>query len=350
MSLEAAIYNEARKARIAAEASGNNGAIQQYEITRTSRTIKAAFDGVADILLIGGSASGGAAFNGFVGGSGAPGVCIKRVKVTAGQEYVVTIGAGGTAVTRSTAGATPGNVGGSSTLTGPGGLSMIANSGQPGEAKTTKPANGGAGGTASGGDINSQGGYGGSVIATSNPYAGAAAGAGACNLKRLDPATEIRGGNINTTAEQAASGGAGVGGNGSSVTGGASMNVPGGGGYGGPAPDNTTEVIGPNALGELVVNSPATFLVSLASQWCLDFFGGGGGTPGSSDAGPGGGSCGRVGATPDAVGIFGGHGGLSYGTTPALKGNVGAGGANAHAATCASGAGDVGLCVFIIRG
>ena len=347
MSLEAAIYNEARKARIAAEASGNNGAIQQYEITRTSRTIKAAFDGVADILLIGGSASGGAAFNGFVGGSGAPGVCIKRVKVAAGQEYVVTIGAGGTAVTRSTAGATPGNVGGSSTLTGPGGLSMIANSGQPGGAKTTKPANGGAGGTASGGDVNSQGGYGGSVIATSCPYA--AAGAGACNLKRLDPATEIRGGNINTTALQVTSGGAGVGGNGSSVTGGAAMGVPGGGGYGGPAPDNTSGVGGPNALGELVANSPATFLVPLASQWCLDFFGGGGGT-GGGDAGPGGGGCGLEGTTPPAAGIFGGHGGLSYGTTPALKGNVGAGGANAHAATCTSGAGDVGLCVFIIRG
>lgn len=347
MSLEAAIYNEARKARIAAEASGNNGTIRQYEITRTSRTIKAAFDGVADILLIGGSASGGAAFNGFVGGSGAPGVCIKRVKVTAGQEYVVTIGAGGTAVTRSTAGATPGNVGGSSTLTGPGGLSMIANSGQPGEAKTTKPANGGAGGTASGGDINSQGGYGGSVIATSSLYA--AAGAGACNLKRLDSATEIRGGNINTTASQPVSGGAGVGGNGSSVTGGVTTNIPGGGGYGGPAPDNTTGVIGPNALGELVANSPGTFLVPLASQWCLDFFGGGGGS-GGGDAGPGGGGSGQMGAPSPAAGIFGGLGGLSYGATPALKGKVGAGGANAHSATCTSGAGDVGLCVFIIRG
>ena len=224
---------------------------------------------------------------------------------------------------------------------------MIANSGQPGEAKTTKPANGGAGGTASGGDVNSQGGYGGSVIATASTYA--AAGAGACNLKRLDSATEIRGGNINTTASQNSSGGAGVGGNGSSVTGGVVMSTPGGGGYGGPAPDDTSLVGGPNALGEPVVNSPGTFLVSLASQWCLDFFGGGGGT-GGGDSGPGGGSSGRVGSTPYAVGIFGGNGGLSYGTTPALKGNVGAGGANAHSATCNSGAGDVGLCVFIIRG
>lgn len=332
-------------ALLLAAQGGGAGAIRQYEITRTSRTIKAAFDGVADILLIGGSASGGAAFKGFVGGSGAPGVCIKRVKVAAGQEYVVTIGAGGTAVTRSTAGAIPGNVGGSSTLTGPGGLSMIANSGQPGEAKTTKPANGGAGGTASGGDINSQGGYGGSVIATSSLYA--AAGAGACNLKMLDSATEIRGGNINTTAAQVTSGGAGVGGNGSSVTGGVTSNVPGGGGYGGPAPDNTSGVGGPNALGELVANSPVTFLAPLASQWCLDFFGGGGGTWG---AGPGGGGSGQEGVTPPAAGIFGGLGGTSYGATPALKGNVGAGGANGHSATCTSGAGDVGLCVFIIRG
>ena len=334
-------------ALLLAAQGGGGGTIRQYEITRTSRTIKAAFDGVADILLIGGSASGGAAFNGFVGGSGAPGVCIKRVKVAAGQEYVVTIGAGGTAVTRSTAGATPGNVGGSSTLTGPGGLSMIANSGQPGGAKTTKPANGGAGGTASGGDVNSQGGYGGSVIATAATYA--AAGAGACNLKRLDSATEIRGGNINSTAAQVTSGGAGVGGNGSSVTGGVARNAPGGGGYGGPAPDNTSGVIGPNALGELVANSPGTFLVTLASQWCLDFFGGGGGT-GDGNAGPGGGGAGQEGAAPPAAGIFGGPGGLSYGTTPALKGNVGAGGANAYSATCTSGAGDVGLCVFIIRG
>ena len=332
---------------LAAQGGGGAGAIRQYEITRTSRTIKAALDGFADILLIGGSASGGAVFNGFVGGSGAPGVCIKRVKVAAGQEYVVTIGAGGTAVTRSTAGATPGNVGGASTLTGPGGLSMIANSGQPGEAKTTKPANGGAGGTASGGDVNSQGGYGGSVIATSSLYA--AAGAGACNLKRLDSATEIRGGNINSTAAQVTSGGAGVGGNGSSVTGGVTMAVPGGGGYGGPAPDNIPGVAGPNALGEPVQNSPVTLLVPLASQWCLDFFGGGGGTVGGN-AGPGGGGGGRIGATPSAAGIFGGLGGLSYGTEPALRGNVGAGGANAHSATCTSGAGDVGLCVFIIRG
>ena len=139
-----------------------------------------------------------------------------------------------------------------------------------------------------------------------------------------------------------------MGGNGSSVTGGVTRNAPGGGGYGGPAPDNISGGTGPNALGEPVQNSPVTLLVPLATQWCLDFFGGGG----SSDtaAGPGGGSVGRLGAAPTAAGIFGGLGGLSYAAEPALRGKVGAGGANAHEATCTSGAGDVGLCVFIIRG
>ena len=333
-------------ALLLAAQGGGAGSVRQYELRRASDTITVNFDGVADIMLIGGSPSGGAAFNGFVGGAGAPGVCIKRIKVLAGQQFPFSCGAGGTAVTRASAGATQGNLGGTSTLTGPNGLSMTANSGAPGEAKTTKPALGGAGGTATGGDLNLQGGFGGSVLATA--VTNAAAGAGACNLKRLDPQTGPRGANINTTGSQSTSPGAGVGGRGGDITSGDS-NVTVGGGYGGPAVDNS-ETRGRNAMGELVAASPSTLVVSMASPWAIDYFGGGG--SGNTAAGPGGGG-GTVGSNVAiSPGIFGGISGTGgYGVTgPANVGNVGGGGAIASTAACTSGPGDVGMLVFVVRG
>ena len=334
-------------ALLLAAQGGGAGSVRQYELRRASDTITVNSDGVADIMLIGGSPSGGAAFNGFVGGAGAPGVCIKRVKVLAGQTFAFSCGAGGTAVTRASAGATQGNVGGMSTLTGPNGLSMTANSGAPGEAKTTKPALGGAGGTATGGDLNLQGGFGGSVLATGAPNA--AAGAGACNLKRLDPQTGPRGGNVNTTGSQFTSPGAGVGGRGGDITGSGYSNATAGGGYGGPAVDNSS-TRGPNAMGELVAASPSTLVSSMASPWAIDYFGGGG--SGNTAAGPGGGGA-TVGSNVSlSPGIFGGISGTTgTGVTgPANAGNVSGGGAIASTVACTSGPGDVGMLVFVVRG
>ena len=333
-------------ALLLAAQGGGAGSVRQYELRRASDTITVNFDGIADIMLIGGSPSGGVAFNGFVGGAGAPGVCIKRVKVLAGQIFTFSCGAGGAAVTRASAGATQGNVGGTSTLTGPNGLSMAADSGAPGEAKTTKPVLGGAGGTATGGDMNLQGGFGGNVLATAAPNA--AAGAGACNLKRLDPQTGPRGANINTTGSQPTSPGAGVGGRGSDITGSGTLHVTVGGGYGGPAVDNST-TRGPNAMGELVAASPSTLVVSMASPWAIDYFGGGG--SGNTAAGPGGGGSTSAANVALSPGIFGGISGTAgTGVTAANAGNVSGGGAIASTVASTSGPGDVGMLVFVVRG
>lgn len=329
------------------------GRILQYRFITTNQTWTAPQAGLLDIFLTGGSPSGGVGYgSSYVGGSGAPGVCIKRsIPVLTGDAFIVTLGAGGAAVTRTTSGVTAGNVGTASTVTGPAGLSMTANPGNPGVASLTKPALGGAGGNATGGDYNWTGGAGGDVTATSGTTTACAMGAGACNVMGF-PASTLRGGSINSSATGTASiatGGAGVGGRGGDCTGASGLVYTSGGGSGGSALDNTAAGAGdsPNILGFITSTSPAQFVYSAASVWGIDWFGGGGASPG-----PGGGSAANGTGAAAKAGIFAGPGGsyISAGGT-APSGVRGPGGSIVcGGGTGTSGAGDSGIAIFVLRG
>lgn len=322
--------------------SGSGGGVRQYEFITSSKTFVCTATGTLDIMLIGGHASGGAIVgSGFVGGSGAGGVAVKRTRVTKGDSYIVTIGAGGMAVTRAGAGLTPGIAGGTSSVTGPG-VSITATGGQPGEAKTTKPANGGLGGVGTGGDENRQSGSGGSVIAMGGSVG--ICGAGAVNVLGV-PFGDLRGGNINTSnaSPLQLTGGGGVGGRGGDVLG-AAIGITAGGGSGGPAQDAPSIIPGVNITGDAVQTSPVGFGTFWA--WGFDCFGGGGVS--STPAGAGGGG-GVSSATGVKAGVYGGAGGLHSSTTGAT-GNRGPGQSVYNSSgTITSGAGDNGCAIFVLR-
>lgn len=322
--------------------SGSGGGVRQYDFITSSKTFVCTATGTLDIMLVGGHASGSVSAGvGFVGGAGAGGVAVKRARVTKGDSFTVVIGAGGTSVSKAS-GVAQGVAGGTSSVTGPG-VSITATGGQPGEAKTTKPANGGLGGVGTGGDDNRQSGSGGSVIATAT--ASAACGAGAVNVLGI-PSEELRGGNINTSVGGSQStGGGGVGGRGGDILGSAS-GITSGGGSGGPAQDAPSTVPGVNITGELAQASPVGF--GTFWSWGFDCFGGG--AAGSGLAGPGGGS-GALGGYGDAPksGIFAGTG-ASFAEVNSASGNRGPGqSVSVATGTATSGAGDSGCAVFVLR-
>lgn len=196
-----------------------------------SGTWTAPFSGYAVFLVIGGGGSGAAcsADNaaGVVAkgtGGGAGGFSMRRVLVTQGQVFTITIGAGGASVTATGANAQGLNGGLSSVVAS--GVNIIANGGSGGVAATGAAATpaGGAGGTATGGDVNYTGGAGGAIsnVQGSGGAFGAAfaTGGGAINVYNVIS----RGGNLADGGLPAlannthASGGAGINGNGVDIS------------------------------------------------------------------------------------------------------------------------------------
>ncbi|MEG2469143.1 MAG: hypothetical protein RSB86_17355 [Comamonas sp.] len=325
--------------------AGCPGMIVQYELVTVSKTVTAYSDGMLDIFCSGASGGGGVGFNGtFLGGPGAGEVAVKRsIPVRAGDSFVVTIGAGGASVSRATAGLTPGNAGGDTTITGPG-VAITVHGGMGAPGGTTKPVAGGLGGTGgAGGDVHYPGGDGGDVLATSTATFGAAGGGAVAAIPT--PQAARKGGSLTSGGVQHA-GGAGVGGVGSSGSGSSS----GGGGSGGPASGLTG---GPNFFGVLIQASPLEVLASIAG-WGLDVFGGGASHIGP--AGPGGGGAGRYGDTLNTQpGIFGGGGGIVSQVTINLSSSPSMFGSGRNVvmaftpANIASGAGGSGMAIFIFR-
>ena len=209
----------------------------QYVIGQ-SKTWTSPVTGRIKVILTGGGGQGAflANVNGTVPfnygdatGGGAGGYCAKTFNVTAGETFVVTIGAGGAtalapnSVTTSRIGNSAGN---SSFVTGTAAesVNMVANGGGGGQysASTTSIVTtaGGTGGTASGGDVNYTGGAGGTISrAVGNQYNCATTGGGAVSLY----GTAFHGGDITMTvffssaSKYMASGGAGVGGHGADI-------------------------------------------------------------------------------------------------------------------------------------
>lgn len=307
-----------------------------------SRTWTVPVSGTYRIHLWGGSGTGGITRGqqGYTTGGGGGAKATKTVKLNAGDVLTFAIGAGG-AINASTVNVVAnGNDGGDTTVTGPGGLNVVAGGGKGGKASTALAAlPGGLGGLATGGDENLSGGRGGDITAAhaSNMIGRATGGGGLPVVGRAGR----RGGDIASTfAFKLATGGAGAGGDGGDIlsggavgetaTGGggaitSGISVP-SGGYGATA--------GGKALVAIAV--PGKIEVPLTPWFPYSGEGQAGVVSSgalSTDAGPGGGSGGAVasstgGMVSRGAGIFGGSGGSVAGTTGTSQSGIFMNGAN----------------------
>tara|TARA_R100001086_G_scaffold156554_1_gene83758 strand:+ start:205 stop:1530 length:1326 start_codon:yes stop_codon:yes gene_type:complete len=235
--------------------SKNLSVIEEVVLT-SSQTYTARRTGIADVICIGGGGQGGSSGNGNVGttklnltGGGAGGYSRKRIPITAGDTFTVVVGAGGQASSTKLPGAgnlTAGSAGGESTFdhaSATANIALDSNGGGGGLANTTGTASGatyagGAGGTATGGDVNFTGGRGGTITRSNNSSNVGCFTTGGGAVAVLG--TAFNGGDVNFTssgATTAATGGAGIGGNGGNVAydngSGASQCASGGGSAGG---------------------------------------------------------------------------------------------------------------------
>lgn len=332
---------------------------ESWQIGRTytaSGSFVAPADGWAWFVAVGAGGSGGSAMDEAAancvsaGGGGAGGFCFKKLFVRKGNTYTVTIGAGGTGVTRTTSGISNGNAGGNTTIIGPE-LYLLASGGAAGSAasvanngtNTNLNITGALGGSAFGGDVNNNGMNGGSItITTGTASADAlATGGGAVNIF----SQTFTGNDYSGTAavNSMGSGGLGVGGNAEALT---------------------------NATNTLAYPDGGGSGMGISLDTPYNFFGlqvdGPGGTTAGSDAGSGGGGYGAIITSSSAAqvnplagngGIFGGGGaaaftqsGSSTGLATATAGAAGRGGGGGGAAaygssniSSVSGAGGSGL-------
>ena len=213
-------------------------------VLSSSQTYTARRTGIADVVCVGAGGQGGSSGKGNslpsilnITGGGAGGYSRKRIPITAGDTFTVVVGAGGEDATRMPGAGNDeaGNSGGESTFDHASATATIAldsNGGVGGLANRTTTASGatyagGAGGTATGGDVNFTGGRGGTITRsnTASNMGNFATGGGAVAVF----GKAFNGGDINFTANgststTAATGGAGVGGNGGGVLYGTSAN------------------------------------------------------------------------------------------------------------------------------
>lgn len=202
-----------------------------------SQTYTARRTGIADVICIGAGGCGGSSGKGNVlpiilniTGGGAGGYSRKRIPITAGDTFTVVVGAGGEDAERMPGASNNENgaAGGESTFAHASATATIAldsNGGAGGICNQDTTASGatyagGAGGTATGGDVNFTGGRGGTITRSNNAsnMGNFATGGGAVAVF----GQAFNGGDINftangTTSTTAATGGAGVGGDGGGI-------------------------------------------------------------------------------------------------------------------------------------
>lgn len=306
-----------------------------------SMTYKAPVSGTLLIRAIAADGSAGVTHGtGCATGAGAGESADMVVQVSAGDAFVIAIGAGGAAVTRSTTGQTNGNDGGDTTITGPN-VAMTVKGGKGGKAGPVSagtPLLGGQGGQGgNGGDFHRPGGRGGNI---SNCNDGHRTGGGAVNFSTTQSQEATRGGDVlGLPSGPCTTGGGGIRGRGGDLT--DTSNSSSGGGAYGDALDGIvgTATGGPNAIGLRKAGS-VTLMSAAGDPWGLDFATGNGGST-SNAAGPGGGGFTTIvdggafaGRGPSAVTgtaettttpFYGPPGGLliSSGTGTGLKGRDG---------------------------
>ena len=306
--------------------------------------------GYYDVIAIGAGGSGavvlGSSSAARATGGGGPSWARDWGSLSAPTDVTVAIGARALGVTRNTPGATNGNTGGTTTVTGI--LNPITLTGGGGGVAVESATNisGGLGGVATGGVIRANGGRGGDIVST-NTYR-LATGGGAVDLLMTG---STRGGDITFTTGYAdtATGGGGVGGRGGDAS---SVAVPtAGGGAGGDAADNAISPSGIALSGESgdgITPSDGRVLEALLNFPALAPIGSG--TYGASNvaAPSGGGSGGSIGNTGAAS--FGATGGMAYvsgGTSGSARRGGGSGGvvsADYNVGT----SGDAGAAIVII--
>jgi hypothetical protein len=316
----------------------------------SSGTFTAKKTGWHDVRVTGAAGQGGIGMASTAiaaSGAGAGGYAQKMVWLFAGQTLSYTRGLGAAAYSQVGVGVRNGPDGGISMVTGPG-VAIVVNGGGGGKASnvvgTAVP--GGIGGTASGGDINVQGGNGGDIAAASWIAATwVASGGGAVGVQGTSYSAGSPTTSTGSSSNYAATGGAGVGGgSGSAATSGATPAASGGGGAGGPSV-NTVGITGgdpgPNYAGQ---NTGAVATWGFALENAT-----GAGQTGNSVAtwapNPGGGSAGVRAAMSIAgtAGAFAGSGGLAFsGALQNLGGGLYGGGVGGVANQASSGTSIVG--------
>lgn len=346
MSLEAAIYNEARKARKFSEATGSRRQLILRKVVTSSEVLTLPA-GYYDIIAIGTGGSGGRAYGSQYRATGGGGPAWARDwgKFAAPTPVTITIGARALGVPAGTVN-TNGNAGGTTSVTGITNPIMLtgAQGGMAGVASTT--ISGGAGGGASGGRIRASGGRGGNITSTSAGIK--STGGGAVDLFLLGT-DRTRGGDLTSTvAAHQRTGGAGVGGRGGDITGTSTSDATAGGGAGGDARDNSNipTDCGPTLTGvrgsgiaptdievvDVLLAYPGLYPVG--SGACSDsatVMGGGGG-----------------GATPTTKSaVFGGSGGGTTASGDSLRGG-GSGGAAVDTGTPSTGHGGAAVCIVSV--
>ena len=276
-------------------------------VITSSMTYKAPVSGTLLIRAIAADGSGGVSSGGCATGAGAGESADKAVQVSAGDEYVITIGAGGAAVTRSTTGSTNGNDGGDTAITGPN-VAMTVKGGKGGKAGPVSagtPLLGGLGGDGgTGGDVHRPGGRGGDIA---NCATQGATGGGAVNFSTTLTQAATRGGDVlGVPTGPYRTGGGGIRGRGGDLTAPASTSSSGGGAYGNAIDGaNTAGTGGPNIIGQRTAGT-VTLISAAADPFGLDFASGNGAS--SSNAAGNGGGGGGADFTP---GAFGGCGAVS---------------------------------------
>jgi hypothetical protein len=333
-------------------------------IIPTSRAITIAVAGIYRVSALGGGGSGACGldisnFNPQAAAGGGGGAFVESENFyPAGTVLTFTIAAGGAGVTRSTAGITAGNAGGSTTVTASGYPTLTAGGGGGGGVSQTvsTTANGGVGGTASGGNVvNTSGGVGGSATVGTVVHSAAGGGGGAGSPY----GNGGRGGNA-TTPNSAGQVSAGGGGSIEGWRGGDSSTnaVHGtGAGAGGNGNDNNNSIGGASRLGQNTSNGglgpTGTYVdgigrgdaVNLLNfETLFDPFRAlncGGGCPGVAAHAPAAGGFGVQNGANAMSGPFAGTGGIvcstSSGTITGIRAGFGGGGGGIAAVVWSSG-------------
>ena len=308
-SLDAAIYNEARKARVAAEANdGSQGPTVTTPFFQ-SGTWVAPQNGVLEMRAMSGAGAGAKQASATGGYSGAWGA--KTVRVQKDDVVTVAIGAGGVGVAALGNGA----AGSATTIThngitrtvpgGPGGI---------GQASGVPVVPNGPALPAGDWDI-------GAASVKPGEVDGITGGAGVDILAQ---------GNNATTSEAAyGSSGAGTGG-------------PGNGPRGGGAFSSPVALRGADANGQLP-SGAGTYLDASDGEWVISFYGGGGSITASLLGGNGGGGASGGGTANGGKGGNGGGGGATWSNFTSGGGGIGGGGgANAVGVEYLAGSGGPG--------
>ena len=297
----------------------------EWVFQKSSYTYTFPYNGVVLVHVIGAGGSGGVQTSDYLTtGGGAGGYSRKQFTVTSSTTATITTGVGGKSV--GSGSSQDNGIDGTNTTFVLSSTTLTANGGGGG-LRYPGPNAFAAGGTASGGDVNYQGGRSGKNYAQYNNQYRFATGGGAVNLFGLTTEA-VGGGDITNACQKSATGGGGTGGKGGNIGCTAQYHASGGGGASGPAKEIEN---GPNGEARTSAGGSGGARLFLFNGSLLDGVGGrglvtdlntstgrseipsfgtigmGAGSGGMSQANGGGGYGSDL--QPPTAGLFGGGGG-----------------------------------------